>query len=171
MPSQSGDIFSQRAFITATESAAGTLTFQQLQTGAALFERRAMVIHRVRYHWRFPTLNLLLDSADYLVAGLSTSGSLTSASPIDPNIIDYTRVQLFENGAPASSELYISPYQIDYSTLPGGGKIVPAYPVYGYVLGTSLASAATVDIEFDFTAKVLKAEEYIELVEASRVIT
>jgi hypothetical protein len=171
MPSASGDLFSQRAYISVTESVAGTLSFQQLTTGAALFERRAMVIHRMRYFWRFPTWNLLLDTSDYLFAGLSTNGTLTSVLPVDPNVIDFHRWQVFENGAPASSEIIETPTVLDFTTLPGGGKIIPAFPVYGFVQGVSLASVVTCDIEFDFTARVLKAEEYIELVEASRVIT
>jgi len=167
----SGDLFSQEFYIQVVESAANTLTYQQLTTGAALFERRAMVIHRLEFNLLASTVGLILDESDYIIFGLSTSGQMTSVDLSDPNVIVYTRRGRSKFGTAASGWDYMMPHIIDWTGLPGGGKIVPAFPVYGFVQGTSLASACTVRIRGAFTAKVLKPEEYIELVEASRIIT
>lgn len=167
----SGDIIAQNATITVTESAANTLTFQQLQTGAALFERRALLMHRIEYIPSMATVNLLLDASDIIICGLSTSNSITDLEPSNPNIFDQLQIGMIDIGAVANMQLLFHPIVHDFSTLPGGGMLLPGYPVYGFVKGTSLASACIVRFRFQFTAKVLKPEEYIELVEASRIIT
>lgn len=165
------DQFAQRFVIDVTESAANTLTFQQLVTGGSLFEKRALIIHRVEYQWVPTTLNLLLDGSDFVTAALTVSQNLSDLSIADPMIFDRTRWGVFDIGTPASSQIY-DPTQIhDFSTLPGGGIIIPAFPIYAAVVGTSLASAASAHLNVWYTTKDLKPDEYIELVEAFRVFT
>jgi hypothetical protein len=167
----SGDKVAQHAAITVTESAANTLTFQQLQTGAALFERRALMIHRIEYIPSMATVNLLLDSSDLIIMGLSTSSSITDLEPSNPNIFDQLQIGMIDIGTVANMQLLFHPIVHDFAMLPGGGLLLPGYPVYGFVKGTSIASACIVRFRFQFTAIQLKPEEYIELVEASRIIT
>ncbi len=165
------DQFSQYMALTVTESAANTLTFLQVQTGGFLFERRAMIIHRIAYLQSVATAGLLLDGSDRLEFGISVNNTLTTVAWTDPNVIDLVQQNVFDIGTPASSQLHEHPIVSDFSSLPGGGLIIPAFPIFGFVRGTSIASAATVVIRAYYTIRELEASEFIELVEASRIIT
>lgn len=168
------DAYTQYFGLTVVESGASTLTFQQLQTGGQLFERRAIIIHRVDYVIAKATQNLLVNLADRLEFGLSLSNLLTTIPITDPNIVDLVQID-YEGIAlstPATNWAYQeAPHVRDFSMLPGGGLIVPAFPLFGFVRGTSLGSAATIALRGYFTVKELAAEEFVELVQALRVIT
>ncbi len=165
------DQFAQYLAITIVESAANTLTFAQVQTGGFLFERRAMIIHRIAYLQSVATAALLLDGADRLEFGLSVNNTLTTIAWTDPNVIDLIQQNVFDIGTPASSQLHNHPIVSDFSAMPGGGLIIPAFPIFGFIRGTSIAAAATVVMRAYYTIKELEASEFIELVEASRIIT
>jgi hypothetical protein len=165
------DVFSQYLAITVTESAADTLTFQKVETGGFLFERRAMVIHRIAYAPSVTTLGLLDAAADRLEMGLSLSNSLTTIPWTDPNILDLLQIGVVDFGTAASGAISRTPWVTDLSMLPGGGIIVPAYPLYGFVRGTSLGTAAVVVLRAYYTVKELEPTEFVELVEALRVIS
>jgi len=166
-----GDQYAQDAAITVVESAATTLTFQQLLAAGNVFERRAMVIHRIEYVPTVTSLNLILDENDYIQFGLCTNNQIATISYLDPNVVDFYKYGMKKFGVAASGFPVETPFVRDFTALPGGGKIIPSYPIYGYAQGVSIAGAITVLIRFQFTIKTLKPEEYIELVEAARVIT
>lgn len=165
------DQFPQLAYLTVTESAANTITFAQLQTGGMLFERRALIIHRVEYYFGTTQLALLTAEADYINTGLSTNSSISGVSINDPNIIDLVLIQREDDGTAATSHRYQAPHVRDFTSLPGGGLLVPAHPLYLFVQGQSLASAANMDCRIYFTTRELSANDFIELVEAMRIIT
>lgn len=166
---KSADRYVQYASINVTESAANTLTFQQLTTGGMLFERRAFVIHRIEYNLDLGTH--LVDESDSIIVGMSVNNTLGTISQSDPNLIDYREFRVINLGTAASGAAYHTPFSIDFSALPGAGLIVPSHPIFGYVQGTSLSSAVSLGIKFYFTLVELSAEEFVELVEAMRVIT
>jgi len=169
--SPSSDVFPQYFGLTTVESAANTLTFQQLQTGGQLFEKRALIIHRLDYVLSLATWNLLLATGDLVEFGISLSNLLTTIPITDPNVVDLYQVKRNSDGTAASGWDSHSPLVRDFSMLPGGGLIVPAFPIYGFIRGTSLASPGTMAVRGYFTIKELNPQDYVELIQALRVIT
>jgi len=163
------DKYVQYATITTTESAASTLTYQQLQTGGMLFERRAMIFHRVEYS--SAAISSLEAEADILEIAITTGNQMVQLALADPNVVHYTTWRRVDFGTAASGSFYESPRVHDFSTLPGGGIIVPAHPIYLAVRGISLGAAQSVTARIYFTIVELSAQEFIELVEAMRIIT
>jgi hypothetical protein len=67
--------------------------------------------------------------------------------------------------------MYPLPFVKDYSNLPGGGLIVPSVNLYLAALGTSLGVAIYARSTLFFTYLQLKADDYWELVEATRALS
>lgn len=170
MAGKETDVFSQQFYLATTESAAGTLTFTQLTTGAALFERRALLLHRLIYNINPVTLALIVAAADYITAAIVTHNKMAGLDYDDPAVVDLFRIMRQDMGVAASGQITETLFAHDFSQLPGGGLLIPAYPIYLAVLGTSLATPATVRCRGFFTARQLEATEYIELVEAARMV-
>lgn len=162
------DKYVQRMFGQVIESAANTLTYSQIQTGIQTFSKKAFLVHRVE--WWTGDDNLLGDDDDYIQMALMVSNKPTGISRSDPAVIDMFELHLVANGAPATAEILQIPYVHDFSTLPGGGLLIPGYPIFVAVEGVSLASAVTVSMLVFFTIIDLKTEEYLELVEATRML-
>lgn len=165
---RSTDAFAQVASAQVVETAANTLTFQQLQTGGMLFERRAFNIHRIEYHVNAGALDA---EGDTLSFGWCVSNQITAPAANDVNVVDLVVARRADFGTAASGQFYITPIVRDFGVLPGMGFLVPSHPLYLYAVGASLAAAATVTSRFYFTLADLSPEQYIELVEAMRIIT
>lgn len=161
------DRFVQYASLSITESAANTLTYAQLTTGGMLFQRRAMIIHRIEYMLNANDLDAEGDTAAF---GLVTSNQ--SAPGLgDPNTVDFNIARRLDFGTAASAQMYMNPVMRDFSTLAEGGLIIPAHPIFLFAQGTSLPAALVLTARIYFTIEELSAEEFVELVEALRVIT
>ncbi len=161
------DRYPNIASISVVESAANTLTFKRLETGGVLFERRAFLIHQIHYAL---SAAAIVAAADSVKMGLATNSTITSIDWDDPNVLDWVTMRRLDMGTAASGQLYITPWVRDFATLPGGGLLVPSFPLYGFVEGDSVASAQTSKMRIYFTVKELSPVEYIELVEAMRVV-
>lgn len=161
------DKFCNTAYALVVQSGANTLTYQEIQTGMSVFEKVAWIIHAIEYHIPHSARALIIDASDYIDMALTVSNTPTLISPSMASVID--TLQLVA-GATANRIDWYSPIVHDFSNWPGGGLIVPGKPLYAAVDADSLASAAQVDFRIRFTYRPLKAEEYWELVEASRII-
>lgn len=162
------DKFPNRMWFDVTESAANTLTFGQVQTGTQTFSRMAFVIHKVE--WHCGNLNLLVANDDRITAAITGSNKMTALSLDDPAVYAFTEVIPVVYGTAADADLYFQPWMQDFTSMPGGGLIIPSYPLYIAAEGTSLASASHVSARVYFTQMELKPDEYIELSESTRMI-
>ena len=86
-------------------------------------------------------------------------------------MLDYRRKIYYESGTPANFAFMDIPIVVDFSTLPGGGIIVPPNPLYLAAKGLGLGAAQSVSVRFWYTNIALKPEEYWELVESRRIIS
>jgi len=109
-------------------------------------------------------------AADALQFGLAINNTLTTLDFADPNLLDFNSLQACDFGTVASTTMLNMPFIKDFSSLPGGGLLIPAYPLYGFALSVSVASAMTVKLRGQFTIIELEPAQYIELVEAMRVV-
>lgn len=171
MPTGISEKFANMAFLSVTESAANTITFQELQTGVGIFEKVALIIHRIEYYPYAASLQMLNTAADILDIAITTSDQVTDLLKDKPQVIDHERWLYEQFGTNASGNSRRLPNVADFTGLPGNGLILPSSKVYAAIQGTSLAAAAATHICFYFSYRSVKPEEYWELVEATRALT
>lgn len=166
------DSFANIAFLTATESAAGTLTFAKIDMASPMMgEKYALVIHRAEsimsnIHSQFNS------TADTAYWALTVSDRLTSIQDLSqPEILFMDSLLRADFGAAASGLLVERPILHDFTSLPGGGLLVPADRLSLGVYGSGLAAALTVSMRVYYTVMPLATDQYWELIEARRVMT
>jgi len=176
MAASSKDKFANMATITLQESAANTLTFLKLETGIALFEKVAWLISRLEFFLQSRDTTNFAASDDAVLWALCASNQIASlalgATITNPAIIYGQRVKRLDLGAAASGGFYQDPQIIDFSTMPGGGILVPPNPLYGAIQGSQAPAAMLGYLRIYYTNYTLAgADEYWELVESRRVIS
>ena len=148
------DRYANKAYISVTESGANTLTFSEIQTGMAMFEKVAWLIHRIEWWIGDVARQELTAVTDFLTMALVGNNTMASLSLGDQAVYDIIRLGVVDMGVAAS----------------GGGLIIAPRPLYAAVQAGGFAAAAIVSARIYFTYLELKAEEYWELVEATRMI-
>ena len=170
MPKAQSDKFANQAVITVTESAANTLTFKKLETGISLFEKLAWLICRVEYFPANLAAAIFNGDGDGVNIALTTTDQLTSIAIANNAVLDLMLLARNDYGAAATMLMRHGPITKDFSTLPGGGLLVPPNPLYAACVGNGLVSAMTVYVKLFYTTYELSPEEYWELVESRRMI-
>lgn len=163
------DIYANQGYVRLVPTL-NTLSFAELATFVSVFEKKAFLINRVEYDIGKATILELDAETDFIVFGLSTSDSFSDAAQGERAIFDYNSLIAQLMAAGVSSHLVKMPYIKDLSTLPGGGFLVPSRPIFLFNVTGGLAAAATMSARIFFTVKDLKADEYWELVESTRLI-
>jgi len=158
-----------QAYLSVVESAANTCTFGKLETGISIYEKVGWLITRIDYNVDCAAAIFTADTLGILF-GLSAQDSIASPTLQMSAIIDYNARVRAEYGAGASGFVLDRPWTKDFSQLPGGGLLVPPNPIYLWAKGIGLAAAQTVLARMFYTVKVLKAEDFWELVEQRRMI-
>jgi len=167
---QAKEQFAQLGYVTVTESAANTLTFNGLSVFSNVLTQRGMVIHRVEYNLPAATLLELGANAEAVAFGLSGANTITTIALDDAEVYDYNQMRVTSFGVAANSIVQVGQVIKDFSQQPGGGKLVPADRIYAWAKGTGLANPIEVNARFDFTILELSAQEYLELAQALRVL-
>lgn len=152
----------------ATQSAANTITFEEIQVGLNLFDRAGLLITRVEYSPSEASLNEMTAEGDVIEMGLTNNDGLSSLLPSDEQVLDVASLQRRDFGTAASAQILERTLQRDFSTLPGGGILVPPKPLYIGIASTGLASAAVADFRIYFVVIRLESSEYLELLETRR---
>ena len=165
------DSFAQIAYISVTESASNTLTFSELNIAAELDKKKAMIVHRVEYTMASAQLEKLSATGDEIKCGISLSDSITSTGLDKVEVFD--RITMNFGSILTSGQKAPPVFPIDrrFNDMPGGGLIVPVKKLYGFVQGTSLASALNIYIRIWYTIKTLTPGDYLELVDAFNILT
>lgn len=169
------DSYANIGAIGVVMSGANTLTFQELQTYISVFDKKALVIHKIIYALPNATWLELDAEADQAVFGLSTSNNFTLASAADlynrPDVVDFNHLYTILAGTPADIERRIGQFEKDFSTIEGGGLLVPARPLYGWMTTSGFAAAGSCYMRVYFTVKDVGVDEYWELVESTRIVS
>lgn len=163
------DVFVNQAFLSVVESAINTLTFNKLETGISIHEKIAWLIARIDYTLDLNPTNFAATS-DAVDFGISTSDALSAINLGTTAAVDFNTVTRFDIGTAASGFFAQMPIGKDFSNLPGGGLLVPPNPLYAWVKGLALGSVMTIRARLFYTVKVLKLEDFWELVELRRMI-
>jgi hypothetical protein len=165
------DKFANMAIITVSESALNTLTFKKLETGISLMEKVAWVLSRIEYLISDLSAAMFNGAGDSLSFGLSLSNAWSYPYLYETTILDWNKFVRQDLGAAASGLFIEQPFVKDFSSLPGGGILVPPNPLYGYAVGAGLTGPETVTMRMHYTLLPLATDQYWELVEARRVVS
>jgi len=166
MPS---DKYANQGVVTLTPTL-NTLSFEELASFVSVFERKAFLISRVEYVLGQTGIKEMDAETDYCLFGLSNSNTFSTPLITEPSIFDYNELVTVLQAAGVSSHIVQMPYIKDLSTLPGGGALVPCRPIFLYAQSGGWVAAGSFSARIYFTVVDLKAEEYWELVEATRLV-
>jgi len=169
MAKKATDIFIQFGYLSVTQSAADTLTFSDgLNVGIGLFQNGAIVIHKVDWEISPTTYTALSADADRIVCALCGDNKLTDLDMDNTSIYDKVGISRKEDTAIGYKIVNLN-FHHDYSTLPGGGLIIPADRLYLAVYSSGTGIANVVRTRIYFTLRTLSAADYLELAQSLRV--
>jgi len=168
------DRYSQKVYVTALQGAANALTFQRIETGYGSLERIGWVLQRLEYYFFYNTTEiatqLLLASDDLIQAAIVTSNLISEISPAMAAVVD-----MFELRADVRSAVgvahYNQPFIRDFTNLAGGGKLCLPYPLYLAIDSNSIASAISAKALIHFQQVQLSDQDWVELVETTRLLS
>lgn len=156
------DIYPNRAMSSVTQTAANTITFEQINFGVGIFQGVALVLHRVEYMPDGAALNELAAFGDTWDMGLTTSNLLADLQAFDPAVISMKRMLAIG----AAVEPFELPLITDFTTMPGGGLILPPNPLFMCVDSLGNAAAHGTIFQLYFTFVELADKDYIELIQS-----
>lgn len=162
------DAYSNIAFGSVTMSAANTQTFSQINVAVGMFQGVALLIHRVLWYPLTATIRELVAATDSLYMALTCTNRVTAINDAtDPSII--CMQWIVGVGANVANEKM--PLISDFSSLPSGGKLVPANPLWIAAHSGGFAAAGTVKAQLDFSFVQLTDADYLELLQSMYPIT
>lgn len=143
-------------------SAANTLTFAEVQTGASLGTRLGLIIDAIDF---YPTKAAMLEmttDGDAIKMAWTTSDQVTDLDDeADSRIIDLARIQRHDFGTAASAAHVVLPVHREFTP----PLIVAAPKMFVAVHTAGLASAATLRSRMAFRFINLSPQEYLEIAE------
>lgn len=159
--SSSVDKFINRTQAQIIMSAANTLTFQQIRFASGIFEGVALILNRILWNPTSTSLREIVAATDTLIMALTTRNDLTTLVPSNLSVLAQKEVV----GLGAAVESKEIPFITDYSTLPGGGLLIPANPLYIGADSGGFVNPATINITLEYQWKKLSKDESIELLQ------
>lgn len=167
------DLWAQFIKMSATCSAANTLTFSQVSIGGAFFEYAGFVLHRAEYTFNAGPLDQMTATQDNVQAAITGSDNIASLDLSYSELYDLVILNKIDAGAAANNTTFVfqKPIVHDFTGFPGGGMLVPAQDIFLGVDSSGLAGAAGVTARLWYTIKQLNAQDYFELVQRLRVLT
>lgn len=162
------DRYANLASATATETAAGTLTYAEVATGISLGQGIGLLIDQINYLVNVSTLEDLVATGDVVQMGWFSSKVPSSFSFNDRRIIDMAQLHVAPPiGTPASAG---GPFKqpIVHQFFPS--LIIAAPRLYLGIQGVSLTGVATVTARLYFRYIELTTKEYLELAETFTLV-
>jgi len=158
------DRFANRVGLVVTESAANTITFQELVTGVGFNTKKGMLIDQLDYYIPAATIALLVAAADKVQIGITSSTGVPDLEDVvDSRILHSFSFERFNFGTPASATFFTQPYTHQFFP----SMIHAHVRMYLAVQGVSLATAATARLRMLWRFIDLNANEIAELVQAT----
>ncbi|MBA7705121.1 hypothetical protein ES703_113945 [subsurface metagenome] len=164
------DKYVNKAYAKVIQTVINTLTFSEIHTGLAMFEKVAWIIHRILWFPGGTTYAEMVAPTDSMGMAVVGNDKMSVLDLSDQAVYDLAYINVAEWGTPANASLVHRPFVRDFTGLPGKGLIVPPRPIYMAFITEGFAAVAQAAVRIEFTYKKLKAEEYWELVEATRII-
>lgn len=164
MAKLTGERFANVAYGNVTMSAANTLTFAQIVMGVGIFQKTAMILHRLEWFPTWASLKEIVAATDYLTFALVTSNRLSAISDItDPAVI--VRRSIY--GIGVAVEPAHLPIVTDFGSMPSGGILMSPNPLYVAAITSGAAAASQVTMKMWFTFIEMSDAEYLELLQTT----
>lgn len=143
-------------------SAADTLTFAEVQTGASLGMRLGLVIDAIDFYPPASGYALMTTAGDAISMAWTTSDQVTDLNDeADSRIIHPVKIVRVDFGTAASAQLTHLPMHVEFTP-----PIIVASPkLFLAADSNGLASALTVRSRMAFRFISLNAQEYLEIAE------
>lgn len=158
------DVYPNRAIQSVTMSAANTLTFAQMRFSFGTFTGTALIISRLDFYPTPAMVGEMTAAGDYLRFAITNRDDLSDLDPANMNVLALKT--LLATSVGAADNFIDYPYRIALETLPGGGIIVPANPLYLALDTNGLASAGACKLVMYYRTLQLTDADYIELVQS-----
>lgn len=149
-----------------TMSAANTLTFEEIDIGASLFDRVGLLLHRIEYIPSSGSWNELQTDADQMWFGLCSSNQFSALSANERSVIDYARIRRLV--ATNGSVLLGDPVIHSFEGLPEYGVLTAPRPLFLAMHSSGFAGVGAVVARIYFTIIQLADADYFELLETRR---
>lgn len=147
-------------------SAANALSFEQIRFGVGIFQGVALLVHQIDYFLSHDSYTQLTTSADYCSIGLTARDDLTSITPTVLNVIDVVDYDTVLFGAAAEVHEIEKPRTRNFQSMPGGGILIPANPLFLAMSSSGFATAGVARIVMFYTFKTLADKDYLELLQS-----
>jgi hypothetical protein len=163
------DGFANKFYGSCTESAANTLTFNEINTGQNMFDKKAWILHRLEWDIDLAIVQALAAAGDGFTMALTSSNLINTLALSSPMVIDRL---LYEHQffTAVAAQAMNTPVIRDFTGMPGGGLLIAPRPLYVAAQGTSLAAAQTAEVRGYFTQIDLNAQEYVDLLDFYRLV-
>lgn len=162
------DNYSNLVQVAITQSAADTLTFEEIDLGLTIFQKIGIVINRIEMYPQGPGWALLQNNGDTFIFGLTQSNQITTLSPSENAVVYRHQEYLMHYGTAGNAVPYSEPIVADFSEMPGGGLIIAPRPLFIALDSDGLGATFEGIIRMYFIIIELKADEYFELLESRR---
>lgn len=173
MPSKGGaivDKFGNVAAAYLTQTGADVDIFSSFNFPFSIMDKVGLIISRIEYI--AGTLAALNGTTDFFSCGICCASTLADPTDTaDALLVDLYRVNRIDMGAAASGMFFEQPFIKDFSSLPGGGILVPPAPLYAFVHTSGANAAMSLRLRMFYTYMNLDTADYWQLVESRRVVT
>ena len=165
------DVFAQVMQMEVTMSAANTLTFAAVLIGTPLFDYAALILERIDYYVAPATMAELITNADILDVAITGKNSLTNLDLGQAEVYDRLRLFGVLSGTAATLLIPEFPLVHDFSTMSGGGLLVPAQTVYIGMTSSNLTPAGIANARVYYRIMDMNAPDYLEMVQRLNVLS
>lgn len=157
------DRYSNFLTALATETAQGTLTFSEIQTGISLGQGTGMLIDQIDYYPASGIMDDLINEGDEVIMAFATSNSLVDLGINNRAMIHQMTLRVQGTiGTPASAAI-LNKMPFVHQFFPA--MIVAAPRLFFGIISTSVAAAASARARMYFRYTPLTDKEYLELAE------
>ncbi len=153
-------------------SAANTLTFGEIAVGVSIFDYAGFILERVEYKLNrasYSEVNSAVDEAHVAICGSNSVADIYDTG--NPQVYDMVGWEPITAGTPASLIMEHAPIIHDFSSLEGGGLLVPAQNIYIAMQTAGFAAAGTATVRVYYRIIALQANDYLELAQRLRVLS
>lgn len=156
------DRFANILHAEVTHSAANTITFTEVQTGASLGMRLGLIVDTMFFYPIPSTIALMTASNDRISMAWCTSDQVTDLQDeADSRILHVMHMVRHDMGTAAAAQLYITPLVAEFNP-----PLIMASPkLFLCSDSNGLASVGTVRARLGFRFISLSPQEYLEIAE------
>lgn len=158
---RSFDVYSNRAMIHITMSAANTITFEQIRWAAGTFTNIAIILHEMHIFPSSATVRECVAATDLWTIGLTSRNDLTVLAASDQSIYGLVA----EVGRAAVVAPWESPLVYSWAHLPEKGIIVPPNPMYLAMTSAGFAAAGEAHCILYYTFVQVSDKQSLEVLQ------